>query len=97
MRRAVLIAELEARLSDYLHAAQNGDEIVIQDGSHDIARLGPIENDFRTIPAKAPFKSLDELAGIQVADDVTPELIDKILRDSRMDYYAKWIASKPST
>ena len=49
MRQTVGIRELKARLSEYLKLARGGRRIVVTDRGREIAALGPVSDERRTL------------------------------------------------
>ena len=49
MRQSVGIRELKARLSEYLKLARKGRRIVVTDRGREIAALGPVSEERRTL------------------------------------------------
>ena len=49
MRQTVGIRELKARLSEYLRLARGGRRIVVTDRGREIAALGPVSDERRTL------------------------------------------------
>ena len=49
MRQTVGIRELKARLSEYLKLARKGRRIVVTDRGREIAALGPVSDERRTL------------------------------------------------
>jgi prevent-host-death family protein len=97
-KREVGIAELKAHLSEYVRVARAGAEIIIKDRMTEVARLVPGKSaSIRTIPARGSLNQLDRLPGIQVSPQITAAYLDELLRESRMDYLEKWMASTQST
>jgi prevent-host-death family protein len=66
MPTEVTVAHLKARLSHYLRAAQQGEEVLIKNRQIPVARLLPVEKPparrLLTIPPAGSLKELDRLA-----------------------------------
>jgi prevent-host-death family protein len=103
MKGKVGIAELEAHLSEYVHAAQRGEEIVIHDGDTPVARLVPLaerELPFRIIPASRPSRGSDDMVGCYPTG-LTPEEVERLIAETRADsideWLNEWLSSREST
>jgi prevent-host-death family protein len=76
--KTVSVAELKSRLSKYLAAVKNGNEIVVTSHRHSIAKIVPIADsgdDLRIIPAKKPASSLKKIKGLDLKVDLLAELL----------------------
>lgn len=94
MKAKVGIAELKAHLSEYVHAAQKGKEIIIKDRDTPIAKLVPIDArklPFRVIPPSRPSRGIDDMVGFRPSG-VTPEEVDRIIEDNRSDRIDEWLS-----
>lgn len=103
MKGKVGIAELEAHLSEYVRAAQAGEEIVIEDGDTPIARLVPLaEREWlsRIIPASRPSRGSDDMGGVYPTG-LTPEEVEQLIAETRADsideWLDQWLSSHEST
>src|SRR5437879_3219708 len=91
--KEVGIANLKAHLSQYIRAAQKGEEIIIKDRETPVAKLSPIRNSrwpFETIPATRPIKGIDEMVGHRPRGIKQSE-VAKILADMRKDRMDEWL------
>jgi prevent-host-death family protein len=82
MKRAG-VAELKARLSQYLARVRGGDTVVVYDRDTPIARLVPYsgtEDDFVVLEATAPLTTLKGVKGIKPKRAVD---VVQLLRESR--------------
>ena len=93
MKGKVGIAELEAHLSEYVRAAQGGEEIVIHDGETPVAKLVPLvkrELPFRIIPASLPSRGSEDMEGY-CPPGLTPEEVDRLIAETRADSIDEWL------
>src|ERR1017187_3479175 len=93
MKGKVGIAELEAHLSEYVRAAQGGEEIVIHDGDTPLAKLVPLaerELPFHLIPASWPSRGSDDMSGCYPAG-LTPEEVEQVIAETRADPIDEWL------
>jgi prevent-host-death family protein len=58
--RTVKVAELKARLSEYLRSARRGHPVTVCDRDTPIARLVPYATDREPLPARPPLRALHE-------------------------------------
>ncbi len=96
IKKEVRIAELKAHLSEYVRAAQAGQEVIIKDRNTPIARLTPLgsqeqiaEEKLRAMGVKFPTKPVSELSklkGVRIKG-LTPEKIMEALREVRRDRF----------
>lgn len=70
-QHAVGVAELKARLSAYLRAAQRGSEVVIRDRNEPIARLVPYESVDARIVVRDPVRKYGSLAKVPLPGSLT--------------------------
>lgn len=103
MKGKVGIAELGAHLNDYVRAAQEGEEIVIQDGDTPVAKLVPLAEQAwprRIIPATLPSRGIDDFEGF-CPEGLTQEDVDRALAETRADsiddWLDEWLSSHAST
>jgi prevent-host-death family protein len=100
VEREVTLDELQAHLSDYVKAAQDGEEIVITSGDTRLARLTSDRQSAKWPPyiikAEHPIHSLDELVGVTIPG-VTAEDVDRALAETRADRADQWFDSDTST
>lgn len=99
MKSKVGIAELKARLSEYVRAVRHGREIIIKDRETEVAKIVPIRErklPFRVIPASRPSKGIDDMVGFRPTA-VTPEEIERILAETRADRIDEWLNLDTST
>jgi prevent-host-death family protein len=103
MKGRVGIAELEANLSEYVRAAQGGEEIVIHDGDTPLAKLVPLaerEWPFRMIPASRPSRGSEDMGGVYPTG-LTPEEVEQLIAETRADpideWLNEWLSSREST
>jgi prevent-host-death family protein len=76
--QTVSVAKLKSKLSQYLAAAKNGNEIVVTSHRHSIARIVPIEkgtDDLKIIPAKKPASSLKKIKGLNLKVNLLADLL----------------------
>jgi prevent-host-death family protein len=93
MKGKVGIAELEAHLSEYVRAAQGGEEIVIQDGDTPVAKLVPVSErrwPQGTIFASLPSRGSDDMEGCY-PEGLTPEEVERIIAYTRADRIDEWL------
>ncbi len=77
--KSVSVAQLKSKLSQYLTAVKNGQEIIVTSHRHSIARILPIENnaaaDLQIIPARKPVLSLKKIKGLNLKVDLMADLL----------------------
>jgi prevent-host-death family protein len=86
MRSEVRIAQFKSKLSQYLRAAQRGNEIIIKDRETPVARLLPYEppgRRFVTRPPLGSLKDLQELARPPRPKKLTVRHLDEALQAER--------------
>ncbi len=92
MPTEVTVAHLKARLSHYLRAAQQGEEVLIKNRHIPMARLLPVEQPpakrLVTVPASRPLADVDKLPFFRPAK-LRPGEADRALRWVRRDRFAK--------
>jgi len=59
--RTVKVAELKARLSEYLRSARRGDPVTVCDRETPIARLVPYEPERETLGVRKPIRALRDV------------------------------------
>lgn len=100
-RTEVKIAELKSGLSAYLRSVRLGGEVIVKDRETPIARLVPYEtreNRLATRPATRPLKHIDKLLDARRRGPrMKPGILEKAFRDSRQDWFDKWLASGPTS
>lgn len=81
--KSVSVAQLKSKLSHYLTAAKNGQEVLITSHRHPIAKIVPIDeteaDDLVIIPAKKPASTLKKIKGMNLPFDP----VDWLLEDRR--------------
>ena len=91
------IAELKARLSAYLRVVRAGGEIIVKDRDTPVARLVPYLQPKRlTIrPSTRSLREIDKMLKARTKDvDLPPGAVDEVLKETRKDYFDKWLASQ---
>ena len=89
MKAEVGIAELKAKLSEYLRAVRKGGEVVIKDRETPVARLVPCEKSrprLETIPPTMSLKEIDKLAFFR-HKGLKPGDLERALREERKDRF----------
>ena len=99
MTTEVKIAEFKSHLSDHLRRVRQGQEIVIKDRETPIARVVPYKAPANRLVTRPPTKSLKEVDEMLDARPkkklkLKPGELDRIIRETKMDWYDKWMASK---
>ena len=99
MTTEVKIAEFKSHLSDHLRRVRQGQEIVIKDRETPIARVVPYEEPRRQLVVRPATKSFREIEAILAARPrrkikLKPGELDKAVRETKMDYYDKWMAGR---
>ncbi|MEK7287325.1 MAG: hypothetical protein AAB091_02025 [Elusimicrobiota bacterium] len=77
------IASLKARLSYYLSFVKNGQDVLVLERKHPIAKISAVSReagDSMITPAKYPFSKLKELKGITPKRKID---VVKLLREDR--------------
>lgn len=96
IKKEVRIAELKAHLSEYLRAAQAGQEVIIKDRNTPIARLAPLgspeqiaEENLRAMGVKFPTKPVSEIDKLHFfrPKGLKPGDVMKALREVRKDRF----------
>jgi prevent-host-death family protein len=59
--RTVRVAQLKARLSEYLRTVRRGYPVTVLDRDTPIARLVPVESASESLPTRKPLRSLREI------------------------------------
>lgn len=94
MKSKVGIAEFKADLSEYVRAAQNGKEIIIQDRKTPIAKLVPIQEPMIG-EIRRPTRSVGEVEQMLASRPLEPpiprELFERILAEERAERSDEWI------
>ena len=98
MTTEVRIAELKARLSEYLRASQRGQEILVKDRDTPIARLVPCTSPEPLVSRKPtrPLTDLDKLRGVKVKG-LKPAEVEKARLETKRDWYDKWMDGKSTS
>lgn len=99
MTSEVKIADFKSRLSEHLRSVRRGNEIVIKDRQTPIARVVPYEapaNRLLTRPAAKSFKEVEEMLAARPKKKIKlkPGVLDRAIRETKMDWFDKWMASK---
>jgi prevent-host-death family protein len=93
MRTEVKIAELKARLSEYLHSVRRGNEIVVKDRETPIARIVPYQEPSRRLavrPATGSLKEVDKLLDkLPRPKGLKPGDVDRALKWTKRDVFDK--------
>jgi prevent-host-death family protein len=75
---SVSVAQLKSKLSRYLAAAKNGQEVTVTSHRHPIAKIVPVEKtpgDLQTIPPKKPVSTLKKIKGLNLEVDLLADLL----------------------
>ena len=98
IRDEVRIAELKARLSEYLRVVRHGKEIVIKDRETPIARLTPIEPPNPVLGIVPATRSMAQVEKTLRAARRQPPLprgaLDKAIKENKRDVFDKWIGGE---
>jgi prevent-host-death family protein len=89
----VRIADLKAHLSEYVRAAQRGDEIIVKDRDTPVARLVPVSEvkwPFRTIPARRRVRGTHEMRRVRLRS-LKPRDVEKALQEVREERVDRWL------
>jgi prevent-host-death family protein len=77
--KSVSVAQLKSKLSHYLAAAKNGQEVTVTSHRHAIAKIVPADkpggDDLQIIPAKKPVSTLKKIKGLNLNVDLVAELL----------------------
>ena len=77
--KSVSVAQLKSRLSHYLAAAKNGQELTVTSHRHPIAKIVPVHKagayDLEIIPAKRSASTLKKIKGLNLEVDLMAELL----------------------
>lgn len=84
--RRVQLADLKARLSEYLDDVRAGAQVVIFDRATPVARIVPfdvaVDDDLDIVEPSAPLSSLNDLATLRLRRRFD---VQRLLRESRGD------------
>jgi prevent-host-death family protein len=98
MSANVGIAELKAHLSEYVRAAQRGDEIIIKDRQTPVAKLVPVEQPQMIGEIRRATRSVADVQRMLDARPPEPpipaEAFQRILDEERADHSDEWIVSR---
>lgn len=80
------VAELKAKLSEYLRAVRKGDEVTVYDRDQPIARLVPYAAS-RTLAVREPTRAYRTLGDIPMppAADLAIDAVELLLEDRRSE------------
>ena len=76
--KSVSVAQLKSRLSQYLAAVKNGQEVTVTSHRHPIAKIVPLQKtpgDLQITPAKKPAAALTKIKGLSLAVDLLGDLL----------------------
>ena len=76
--KSVSVAQLKSKLSQYLTAAKNGQEVTVTSHRHPIAKIVPLATtvgDLQIIPAKKPVSTLKKIKGLNLNVDLVADLL----------------------
>ena len=96
MSTEVKIAEFKSHLSEHLRAVRRGHEIIVKDRETPIARVVPYDVRLPQLAVRPPTRSLKDVArlpGVK-AKRVKPEDLEEAYRETKMDWFDKWMAEK---
>jgi len=85
---AIGVAELKARLSEYLREVRNGHEVVVMDRNQPIARLVPFEAPARSSVVREPmgrYRTLGDVPMPPAPANLTIDPVELLLQDRRED------------
>lgn len=89
------IAELKAHLSEYVRAAQKGEEITIKDRQTPIAKLVPIEQPEMIGKVRRAKRSVAEVQRMLDARPAEPPIsraaFERVLEEERADRSDEWL------
>lgn len=92
------IAELKAHLSEYVRAAQKGEEITIKDRQTPIAKLVPIEQPEMIGKIRRATRSVAEVQRMLDARPAEPPIpraaFERILEEERADRSDEWLTGR---
>ena len=94
--KKVRIASLKAHLSEYVRAAQKGEEILIKDRETPVARLVPISNSLSPLqitPAKRPGRGTHQMRSVKLRG-LKPGDAAKSLATVREERVDRWLNLK---
>ena len=99
METEVKIAEFKGHLSEHLRAVRRGHEIIIKDRDTPVARVVPYRPPAHRLTTIPPTRSLKEIEAMLEARPkmkikLKPGELDRVLRETRMDWYDKWMAGR---
>lgn len=95
----VNIAQLKARLSEYLRAVRQGNEVVIKDRETPVAKLVPYEaprTRLVTIPPTTPLDHVDRLPGIR-PKKLKPGDLERAIRKEKQEWIDRWMPPKSTS
>ena len=75
--KAVSVAELKSKLSQYLAAVKSGKEIIVTSHRHSIARIVPVDEstDLKITRARKRVSTLKSLKGVKLNVDLVADLL----------------------
>jgi prevent-host-death family protein len=84
-RKTVGVAELKARLSEYLRAVRRGDDIVIHDRSEPVARLVPYAAADTRLVVREPARRYGRLGAVPLPGPANLEVdaVELLLEERR--------------
>ncbi len=96
MATEVKIAAFKSHLSEHLRAVRQGAEIIIKDRETPIARVVPYDGRTPRLVTRPPIGSLKDIAKLKglKPKKLKPGDVDRALRETKMDFYDKWLAGK---
>lgn len=81
--KPVKIAELKAKLSHYVRAAERGDRIEILDRNRPIAQLGPLDEDLDDLDLKLPLIPFAQVRDKRVERAAWADTAERLLAADR--------------
>ena len=83
----VKIAELKAKLSEYLRQVRRGHPVVVLDRNQPIARLVPFEADGETLVVREPMGRYASLQKVPLPDalDLDLDIVDLLLEERQVE------------
>jgi len=81
----VNVATLKSSLSQYLHAVEKGEEVIVTSHRRPVARIVQYKgaHDLAVIPAKKPAKTIKLVKGVKLRKPCDPVALLREDRDSR--------------
>jgi prevent-host-death family protein len=98
----VRIAELKARLSDYLRSVRRGNELIVKDRETPVARIVPLPSraaGFVTRPATRTFQEVGKLLASRPRKRIKmkPGTLEKAIRETKRDRLDPWTDRKSTS